>query len=126
VAADPPPIASSAPPSAGPASPTIRGTPITSLDRLRVGDAVEFSDPAQGPAVLVRLSKSGVAAYSRVCTHAGCLVDYDPQARLLVCPCHGAEFDPAHSAQPVAGPAFLPLARIPIAVDASGTIVATR
>ena len=89
-----------------------------------MGAATSFQDPAQGPAVLVRLSKDKVVAFSRVCTHAGCLVDYDSQAGLLVCPCHGAEFDPAHGAQPVAGPAPTPLAPIPVAIEPSGTVVA--
>jgi len=106
-------------------SPSVQGTPITSLDKVPIGGSVDFTDPAQGPSVLVRLSRNRVQAYSRVCTHAGCLVDYDSQARLLVCPCHGAEFDPAHGAQPIAGPAPSPLTQIPVAIDRSGTVVAT-
>jgi len=53
-----------------------------------------------GPAALVRLADGSVVAYSRVCTHAGCQVGFDPQAMLLVCLCHGAEFDPSYQAQP--------------------------
>lgn len=102
-----------------------RGTEIASLDSLPVGEAVAFIDPAAGPAVCVRLSKNDVVAFSRTCTHAGCPVDYDPSARLLVCPCHGAEFDPAHGAQVVAGPAPTPLAPIRVAIDRTrGTVIA--
>jgi len=97
----------------------VQGTPVAKLDSIPVGGAAPFDAPGVGPAVLVRLGSDQVAAYSRVCTHAGCLVDYDQQQRLLACPCHGAEFDPARGAEPVAGPAPSPLARIQVALDPS-------
>jgi thiosulfate dehydrogenase [quinone] large subunit len=99
------------------------GTSIASLDNLPIGSAVNFDDPAQGPSVLVRLAQDQVAAYSRVCTHAGCLVDYDRSSKLLLCPCHGAEFDPSQDGQPVAGPAFSPLPSINVTID-QGEVIA--
>ena len=45
--------------------------------------------------MLVRLADDEVVAYSRVYTHAGCLVGYDANNEVLFCPCHGAEYDPA-------------------------------
>src|SRR4029450_1198650 len=93
----------------GTANPAASGTPIATLSQVPVGDAIGFSDPGVGPAALVRLSEESVVAYSRVCTHAGCLVGYAPSSRLLVCPCHGAEFDPARQGEVVAGPAPSPL-----------------
>jgi thiosulfate dehydrogenase (quinone) large subunit len=95
------------------------GTPIATLSQVPVGAAIGFSDPGVGPAALVRLSEDSVVAYSRVCTHAGCLVGYDPSSRLLVCPCHGAEFDPARQGEVVAGPAPSPLAPVHVEVDRS-------
>jgi Rieske Fe-S protein len=44
-------------------------------------------------------------AYRAICTHARCLVGFDPNSRLIVCACHGAEFDPRRGAAVVAGPA---------------------
>jgi len=100
-------------------APAIRGKVLTTLDRLPVGRAVGFADPGVGPAVLVRLANDRVVAYSRVCTHAGCLVGYDASSEILVCPCHGAEFDPARRATPVAGPTSVPLTSIRVVVDRS-------
>lgn len=108
--------------SSAPAAPS--GTVLTTLSALPVGKAVGFQDPSIGPAVLLRLANDEVFAYSRVCTHAGCLVGYNPSAQLLVCPCHGAEYDPAQGAQPVAGPTFQPLQKIRVVVDrANGDII---
>jgi Rieske Fe-S protein len=44
---------------------------------------------------LVKTGESGVAAFDARCTHLGCLVGWDPQARVFRCPCHGGVFDPA-------------------------------
>jgi thiosulfate dehydrogenase [quinone] large subunit len=99
--------------------PTVQGTPIASLASVPVGGAIGFEAPGVGPAALVRLGQDRVVAYSRVCTHAGCLVQYDASARLLVCPCHGAEFDPGRDAAVVAGPAPTPLAPVRVEVDRS-------
>jgi thiosulfate dehydrogenase [quinone] large subunit len=92
------------------------GKVITGLSRVPVGEAVGFTAPGGDPAVLVRLGQQKVVAFSRVCTHAGCLVGYDPQSRILYCPCHGAEFDPARGARPVAGPAPTALPRVAVAI----------
>jgi thiosulfate dehydrogenase [quinone] large subunit len=111
-------------PPVGPQAPATQGRTITTLSNLPVGQAVGFTAAGVGPAALVRLSDGSCAAYSRICTHAGCEVGYNSGSRLLVCPCHGAEFDPAQHARPVAGPASTPLQPIHVVVDqASGNVI---
>jgi thiosulfate dehydrogenase [quinone] large subunit len=117
-----PATAPSPSPTQAPASPP-GGTVIATLAQLPIGKAIGFQAPGVGPAVLLRLADDQVLAYSRVCTHAGCAVGYDPGSQLLVCPCHGAEFDPARGAVPVAGPASVPLQRVRVLVDGSGRVV---
>ena len=110
----------SASPSAA-ASPT--GTRIGSLSTLKSDGSLSFTDPATGdPGLAVELPTGGVAAFDAVCTHAGCQVDYDPGSKLLVCPCHGAEFDPSRGAAVVAGPAPTPLAPIKVQVATDGGV----
>lgn len=107
------------------ATPTIAGRRIANIHQLPVGQAVGFTAPGVGPAALVRLANDTVVAYSRVCTHAGCLVGYDTSARLFVCPCHGAEFDPARQAEPLPGsPTSTPLQMIRVVLDqATGDVI---
>jgi thiosulfate dehydrogenase [quinone] large subunit len=95
----------------------VPGRTITTLDQLPIGEAIGFTAPAVGAAVLVRLGADEVVAYSRTCTHAGCLVGYDSSNRVLVCPCHGAEFDPAHGAEAIAGPTSTALPAVDVVVD---------
>jgi thiosulfate dehydrogenase [quinone] large subunit len=73
--------------------------------------------------VLVRLADDRVVAYSRVCTHAGCLVGYDQASQVLVCPCHGAQFDAAADAEVIAGPTSTPLQAIAVEVDQTGDVI---
>ncbi|MDQ2741493.1 MAG: Rieske 2Fe-2S domain-containing protein, partial [Chloroflexota bacterium] len=96
---------------------------IGNVSQLPVNTAGTFTDPKSGdPAVIVHLTGSNFVAYDAVCTHAGCTVEYDPQQKLLLCPCHGAAYDPAHGATVVAGPAPTPLTELPIKIDAHGNI----
>jgi thiosulfate dehydrogenase (quinone) large subunit len=105
---------------ATPSSRPSRGTRIGGLSDIPVGQAAAFTTPGGRPAVAVRLGERRVVAYSAVCTHAGCTVGYDPGTRLLACPCHGAEFDPARGAAAVGGPTSIPLPSISLQVGTDG------
>jgi cytochrome b6-f complex iron-sulfur subunit len=44
------------------------------------------------PVLVVRTDK-GFVALSAVCTHLGCLVEFDAAHRDILCPCHAGRFD---------------------------------
>jgi Rieske Fe-S protein len=93
------------------------------LRQLPVGHGELVERPTSGlPAILVRLAEDQLVGYDAICTHAKCVVGFDTDRRLIVCACHGAEFDPARGAAVVAGPAPRPLPPVPVRVDRDGTI----
>jgi len=128
------------PPGASPTAVTAgSGTPGVSVGDLaiaRISDVdqtgsasftVPFDAPAPLPAgdpgIVVKLGDGSFVGYDAICTHAGCTVEYDATYSVIFCPCHGAEFDPAHDAAVLAGPTRQPLTKLPLVVDeASGTI----
>ncbi|HAT43608.1 MAG TPA: hypothetical protein DDW33_14270 [Ktedonobacter sp.] len=109
-------------------TPAVTASPIAQANAVQNNSAVNFTIASNGdPGILVRLNDGKFVAYDATCTHAGCPVDYDPGSQMLVCPCHGATFDPAKAAAVVQGPANTPLAVVPIHVDgASGAITASQ
>ena len=98
-------------------------TKLVKLASLKIGATKNFVLANGAPAVLVR-TKTGVFAYSAICTHQGCTVNYSASSKTLKCPCHGAEFDPQSSGKPIAGPAINPLAKVKVAVEGAWVILA--
>jgi thiosulfate dehydrogenase [quinone] large subunit len=92
---------------------------LTNAQNVSPGQSITLNDPSLGPFLLIHLTNGGFAAYSAICTHAGCQVQFDPNAQQIACPCHGAVFDPYNSARVLAGPAPVPLQRVPITYDQS-------
>ena len=87
--------------------------------------AVAFIDtkvPDHRQRLLIHLPNGNFVAYKQGCTHTGVLVNYDPKTKLLVCPAHGAIFDPAQGGKVIKGPATLPLPQVAIKISSSGTI----
>jgi thiosulfate dehydrogenase [quinone] large subunit len=100
------------------------GKRIGLASQVPVGGAATFTDPASGdPGLVLQLTQGQFVAYDAVCPHAGCTVGYSAGAKLIVCPCHGSEFDPATGAV-VSPPAPRGLKPIHVAVDAQGELLA--
>jgi cytochrome b6-f complex iron-sulfur subunit len=73
------------------------------------------------PAVIINRSDKGFIALSRVCTHLGCLVDYNRGERRLLCPCHAGNFDLEGNV--LSGPPPKPLKAIPLRIDGENIII---
>jgi thiosulfate dehydrogenase [quinone] large subunit len=103
-----------------PEAPPEDGSAIADASSLAPGDAMPFTNPADGgPALLIRSADGSLAAFSATCTHAGCEVGWE--AGQIRCPCHHARFDPA-TGQPVRGPARAPLTPVRV-VERGGKVV---
>jgi thiosulfate dehydrogenase [quinone] large subunit len=86
-----------------------------------VGGVASFTDPASGdPAFVVQPTAGHFAAFSAVCPHAGCEVQFSQSANEFVCPCHGARF--AATGSLLQGPATRPLTSITIAPGRDGQL----
>ncbi|MFB6165894.1 MAG: ubiquinol-cytochrome c reductase iron-sulfur subunit [Haloarculaceae archaeon] len=77
---------------------------------LRFG-ADSYEDPTN-----TDWTPKGYVAYSKVCTHEGCLVS-GRKGDALHCPCHDTTFDPLKGAEVTGGPAPRALPQLPIAVS---------
>jgi len=107
-----------------PATAAAKGKNIVKLAKVPVGGTFNFTHSAQGmPAILFR-TKTGVFAYSAICTHQGCTVAYNPSSKRLRCPCHGAEFDPLKGAKPIGGVTEVPLGKVKVAVKGAWIVEA--
>lgn len=95
---------------------------VVGVTTMAVNSAVDFVNPAdQKMSVLIHLVNGGFTAYEKACTHEGVSVRYDPGTRTLVCPAHGAVFDPTNG-NVLQGPATTPIRKVAIRVNGDGTI----
>ena len=71
---------------------------------------------------------SGYVAYSAICTHLGCTVDWDESDQTATgrptdhCFCHGSQFDPYEGAKVVHPPAERPLPQIGLTISDDGAV----
>lgn len=94
--------------------------------REEVGDAAGWQPwtgrkvSIAGKPVLVVRTDSSFVALSAVCTHLGCLVEFNSAGRQVVCPCHAATFD--LEGKVTGGPPPRPLATYNVA-EVQGKVV---
>jgi nitrite reductase/ring-hydroxylating ferredoxin subunit len=91
-------------------SPSPSKSPLVMKD-IALGSAAsiaigETKIMSKGKSYVITRTSSGLIAFDTTCTHNGCAIDF--RGKALVCPCHGAEFDPL-TGSPTAGPALLNL-----------------
>ena len=107
-------------PGAGSGTTTGSSNVIAQESAVPTNSAVTFTIPSNGdPGVLIHLNNGKFVCFDATCTHAGCPVQFDPSSSHLICPCHGAEFDPSNNAAVVQGPTNTPLTSVPININNS-------
>ncbi len=92
---------------------------VANASNIPVDQSLTLNDSTYGPVILIHLGNGKFVAYSSICTHAGCQVQYDPSMKDIVCPCHGAVYDPNNNAQVLGGPAPYPLQSVPVQYEGS-------
>lgn len=73
------------------------------------------------PAIVIHRTGKGLIAFTRVCTHLGCLVEYEKDRNRLLCPCHAGTFDLAGNV--LSGPPPKPLPQLPLRVEGDTIVI---
>ena len=100
---------------------------IVPLNTLKPGAELAFEYPDENaPSVLLRLRgpvsggigpSKDIVAYSNLCTHKGCPLNFLAERQILVCPCHWSSFDPAKEGRLVIGQASQSLPRVKLEIN---------
>jgi rieske iron-sulfur protein len=82
-------------------------------------------DPATLDAVTRDHAADGVVAYTAICPHTGCdVADWLGEPKLLECPCHMSQYNPAAAGALVGGPAPRALPALPLKIADGKLMVA--
>jgi cytochrome b6-f complex iron-sulfur subunit len=73
------------------------------------------------PAIILNTRDKGFLAFSKVCTHLGCLVNFDKEKLLFICPCHAGTFDLEGNV--VSGPPPKPLEKFAVRVEGDNLVI---
>lgn len=91
--------------------------------RIQVANTADLS-PLQGivefeyqgtPCSLLQLEDGSYRALSRVCTHFGCIISWEPEDEHFRCPCHAGFFAP--TGEVLSGPPPSPLPQLEVEID---------
>jgi cytochrome b6-f complex iron-sulfur subunit len=73
------------------------------------------------PIIIINRPEKGFIAFSKVCTHLGCLVDYNEKKQLFLCPCHAGVFDIEGNV--ISGPPPKAMTVIPLRIEGGNIII---
>jgi len=73
------------------------------------------------PAVVVNTRSKGFVAFSKVCTHLGCLVKFDKERQVFICPCHAGQFNLEGNV--ISGPPPKPLPKFSVRVEGNILVI---
>jgi thiosulfate dehydrogenase [quinone] large subunit len=113
-----------------PGSPTTTTTAsVSSLGQLlgaasqvRNNQAASFTVPSSGdPGIVIHTDTGEFVGYDAVCPHTGCTAGYSNTAKIIVCPCHGSEFQVSNG-DLIVRPAPHGLAKLKIVEGANGNL----
>src|ERR1700737_2617836 len=85
------------------------------------GKIVKFGNK---PALLVRVSETEWKAFTAVCTHLNCTVQYQDSTRQIWCACHNGTYD--MSGRVVSGPPPKPLDEFTVQVRGDDVMISRR
>ena len=98
---------------------------VTSVGAAKEGElaknAAKIFRFGNRPGILIRTAKGDYKAFSAVCTHLNCTVQYDSDTSVIWCACHNGKFD--LNGQVISGPPPKPLASYQVNVRGDDIVV---
>ena len=76
------------------------------------------------PAIVIRLANGELKAFTAVCTHLSCTVQYRPDLQQIWCACHGGTYD--LSGRVVSGPPPAPLEKYVVNIRGDEVAISRR
>ena len=97
--------------------------------RVQVGTTIDFP-VGQGkvvpvndrPVIIVNSEQRGLQAFSAICTHLACIVEWDHERQFILCPCHDGRFNALNGAI-ISGPQPAPLPELALTVEGDAVYV---
>lgn len=102
--------------------PAPKGQLLGAASQVPKNEAASFTIPNSGdPGIVIHTETGEFVGYDAVCPHAGCTVGYSNVAKVIVCPCHGSEFQVING-DVIVGPAPHGLTKLKIVEGANGNL----
>lgn len=73
------------------------------------------------PSIIINVPEKGLIVLSKVCTHLGCLVEYDKSKSRLLCPCHAGVY--SLDGKVISGPPPKPLQKFSFKVEGEDIVI---
>ena len=92
-------------------------------ERVAVGDERDLPvgqgkivSAGDKPVIVVHTAQGGVIAFSAICTHLCCIVNWQQSRGFIQCPCHDGRFNPVTGAV-ISGPPPSPLPPVLVSIE---------
>ncbi len=103
-------------------APKPAGSLIGSASEVPENSSAIFTIPSNNdPGIVIHTASGPFVAYNAVCPHMGCTVGYSTASEIIVCPCHGSEFQVSNG-DVIQGPATRGLTKLNIVEESNGNL----
>lgn len=99
----------------------VKEVTLKDANKLPQGSVLMFKF-GSSPAMLIHHTDNSWVAFSAVCTHLGCTVQYEATPDRIHCACHGGVYN-SHTGANVSGPPPKPLTPFKVAVNDTGVLI---
>ncbi|MDD5011643.1 MAG: Rieske (2Fe-2S) protein [Phycisphaerae bacterium] len=94
---------------------------LEKAEKLKTVDGWTILKIKENEILFIRDTETSVRALSADCTHQKCKLSYNPEKKLIECPCHQSTFD--LDGKPLSGPAKEPLKKYEAKLEGDKVIV---